>query len=607
VRIKIVLGLFFIVWTVLLVRVYYISIKSNAYYEEIAKQNAVKVDELAPLRGVILDRNLKPLSVNRLGFSIGIKPRLSLKSQRNVLDDEIAFLASLLTDFSVKEMTKEYLRTDSAYNHDYVDVIPFIPYDKLIPHFARIAQHENLRIQIASKRHYPYGNLASHVIGYVGRANTQDVAEDATAKLVGFSGKTGIEKYYNAVLQGVKGEKRTKVTAFNQEIEVVSKTLPTSNDLVLSLDLELQQYITTLFGDDSGAVVVMNVQNGAILAAASFPEYDLNKFVNGISQEEWSLLANDLNHPFTNKLVNGLYPPGSIVKMGVGMAMLNTGIITPSTMIESTGAMELGGRIFRDWKKEGHGMISYVKAIRQSCDDYFYKTSLKVGIDNIAPFLSKIGFAAKTGIDLPREFTGTVPSREWKKERYGRGWSQGETLITSIGQGYFLVTPVQIAKYTAFLATGNGVTPHFLRKVNDTTIDFPVDSTIVSENEKRFLKVTREGMYEVANVQGGTGLNHLRLTAPFKIAAKTGTAQVVGISQTEKKRMREEDMEYYQRSHAWLTTYGPYENPQYVVTVLVEHGGHGGSEGGPIASKIYDKLYEMGYITLPEKPKESKK
>ncbi|MCD8544204.1 MAG: penicillin-binding protein 2 [Sulfurospirillum cavolei] len=606
-RIKIVLGLFFIVWTALLVRVYYISIKSNAYYEEIAKQNAVKVDELAPLRGVILDRNLKPLSVNRLGFSIGIKPRLSLKSQRNVLDEEIAFLASLLTDFSVKEMTKEYLRTDSAYNHDYVDVIPFIPYDKLIPHFARIAQHENLRIQIASKRHYPYGNLASHVIGYVGRANTQDVAEDATAKLVGFSGKTGIEKYYNAVLQGVKGEKRTKVTAFNQEIEVVSKTLPTSNDLVLSLDLELQQYITTLFGDDSGAVVVMNVQNGAILAAASFPEYDLNKFVNGISQEEWSLLANDLNHPFTNKLVNGLYPPGSIVKMGVGMAMLNTGIITPSTMIESTGAMELGGRIFRDWKKEGHGMISYVKAIRQSCDDYFYKTSLKVGIDNIAPFLSKIGFAAKTGIDLPREFIGTVPSREWKKERYGRGWSQGETLITSIGQGYFLVTPVQIAKYTAFLATGNGVTPHFLRKVNDTTIDFPVDPTIVSENEKRFLKVTREGMYEVANVQGGTGLNHLRLTAPFKIAAKTGTAQVVGISQTEKKRMREEDMEYYQRSHAWLTTYGPYENPQYVVTVLVEHGGHGGSEGGPIASKIYDKLYEMGYITLPEKPKESKK
>ena len=209
-RIKIVLGLFFIVWTALLVRVYYISIKSNAYYEEIAKQNAVKVDELAPLRGVILDRNLKPLSVNRLGFSIGIKPRLSLKSQRNVLDEEIAFLASLLTDFSVKEMTKEYLRTDSAYNHDYVDVIPFIPYDKLIPHFARIAQHENLRIQIASKRHYPYGNLASHVIGYVGRANTQDVAEDATAKLVGFSGKTGIEKYYNAVLQGVKARKEPK-------------------------------------------------------------------------------------------------------------------------------------------------------------------------------------------------------------------------------------------------------------------------------------------------------------------------------------------------------------------------------------------------------------
>ena len=597
-RIKIVLGIFIAVCIALLVRVYYISIKSNAYYEEIAKQNAVKVDELAPLRGVILDRNQKPLSVNRLGFSIGIKPRLSLKSSRVILDEEIAFLSDVLPEFTVKELTKEYLKADSPYNHDFVDVIGFIPYDKLIPQFAKIAQHDNLRIKITSKRHYPHGSLASHVIGYVGKANIQDVAEDATAKLVGFSGKTGIEKYYNTVLQGIKGEKKTKVTAFNQEIEQVSKTLPVSNDLILSLDLELQRYIETLFGDDSGAVIVMNAKNGEILAAASFPEYNLNTFVSGISKEEWAVLANDLNHPFTNKLVNGLYPPGSIVKMGVGMAILNTGIITLSTMIESTGTMELGGRVFRDWKKEGHGMISYVKAIRQSCDDYFYKTSLKVGIDNIAPFLSKIGFGTKTGVDLPREFTGTVPSREWKKARFGKGWSQGETLISSIGQGYFLVTPMQIAKYTAFLATGNGVTPHFVSKINDVLVDFPVDPNIVSENEKRFLKQTREGMFEVANVQGGTALRHMNVTAPFKIAAKTGTAQVVGISQTDKKRMREEDMDYYQRSHAWLTTYGPYENPQYVITVLVEHGGHGGSEGGPIASKIFDKLYEMGYITV---------
>ena len=597
-RIKIALSFFILIWIILLVRVYYISIKSNAYYEEIAKQNAVKVDELAPLRGVILDRNLNPLSINRLGFSIGIKPRLSLKSSREILDKEIAFLAEVLPDFTVKEMIKEYLKADSAYNHDFVEVIGFIPYEKLIPTFAKIAQHDNIKIKITSKRHYPHSSLASHVIGYVGKSNTQDIAEDDTAKLVGFSGKMGIEKYYNAVLQGTKGEKKTKVTAFNQEIEQVSKTLPMSNDLVLSIDLDLQRYIVELFGDDSGAVVVMNAKNGEILAAASFPEYDLNKFVTGITREEWAVLANDLNHPFTNKLVNGLYPPGSIVKMGVGMAMMNSGIISPTTTFESTGTMELGGRVFRDWKKEGHGVISYVRAIKESCDDYFYKASLKTGIDLIAPFLSKIGFAAKTGIDLPREFVGTVPSREWKKARFGKGWSQGETLISSIGQGYFLVTPVQIAKYTAFLATGNGVTPHFVSKINDIPLDFPIDPNIVSESEKRYLKVTREGMYEVANVQGGTALRHIKITAPFKIAAKTGTAQVVGISQTDKKRMREEDMDYFQRSHAWLTTYGPYENPQYVVTVLVEHGGHGGSEGGPIASKIFDRLYEKGYITV---------
>lgn len=595
-RIKIVLGIFFFVWIAILVRVYYISIKSNAYYEEIAKQNVVKVDELAPLRGLILDRNLSPLSVNKLGFSIRLRPQLSLKSKRHIMEEEIEYLASVLPDITAKEMTKEYLKFDSPYNHDFVEVVNFISYDKLVASFAKISQRENLKIEIASKRYYPHGSLASHVIGYVGKSNAQDVAEDSLAKLVGFSGKTGIEKYYNAVLQGTKGEKKTKVTAFNQEVEQLSKQLPMSNDVILSLDLELQRYISTTFGDDSGAVVVMNVKTGEILAAASFPEYDLNKFVTGISQEEWSKLASDLSHPFTNKLVNGLYPPGSIIKMGVGLAILNTGIISPTTLIESTGTMELGGRLFRDWKKEGHGMIDYVRAIKESCDDYFYKTSLKVGIDNIAPFLLKIGLGQKTGIDLPREFVGIVPSREWKKERYRKGWSQGETLISSIGQGYFLVTPVQIAKYMAFLATGNGVTPHFIKKINDVAIEYPIETAIVTPEQKRFLKVTREGMFQVLNQPGGTGFSHIKMQSPIKIAGKTGTAQVVGLSQTDKKRAREEDMAYYERSHAWLAAYGPYENPQYTVSVLVEHGGHGGSEGGPIVSKVFDKLVELGYI-----------
>lgn len=595
-RIRIVLGIFFAVWITILVRVYYISIKSNAYYEEIAKQNVVKVEELAPLRGLILDRNHNPLSVNKLGFSIRLKPQLSLKSNRYIMEQEIEYLASVLPDITVKEMTKEYLKLDSPYNHDFVEVVSFISYDKLVASFAKISQRENLKIQIASKRYYPHGSLASHIIGYVGKSNTQDIAEDSLAKLVGFSGKTGIEKYYNAVLQGTKGEKKTKVTAFNQEVEQLSKQLPTSNDVILSLDLELQRYISTIFGDDSGAVVVMNVKTGEILAAASFPEYDLNKFVTGISQEEWSKLASDLNHPFTNKLVNGLYPPGSIIKMGVGLAILNTGIISPSTLIESTGTMELGGRLFRDWKKEGHGMIDYARAIKESCDDYFYKTSLKVGIDNIAPFLLKIGLGQKTGIDLPREFIGVVPSREWKKERYRKGWSQGETLISSIGQGYFLVTPIQISKYMAFLATGNGVTPHFIQKINDVPMEYPIETDIVTPEQKRFLKVTREGMYQVLNQPGGTGFSHIKMQSPIKLAGKTGTAQVVGLSQTDKKRAREEDMAYYERSHAWLVAYGPYENPQYAVSVLVEHGGHGGSEGGPIVSKVFDKLFEMGYI-----------
>ncbi|MDD3324090.1 MAG: penicillin-binding protein 2 [Sulfurospirillaceae bacterium] len=593
-RIKILLYFFAFVWLVLLVRIYYISIKSNAYYEEIAKQNAVKTIELPPLRGAILDRNNKPLSVNKLGFSIGVRPQLSSKQNIHILEKEIAFLSEILPLYSVAEMKKQYLRLDSPYGHDFVPVISFVSHESILPVFSKISMRENLKIEISSKRQYPHGDLASHVVGYVGKTDINEAKDDPVAKLVGYSGRTGIEKHYNGVLQGEKGYKKIKVTAFNQEIEEVSKSLPKSSDIVLSIDIELQKYVATLFEGKSGAVVIMDVRNGEILVAGSFPEYDLNRFVSGLSQEEWSALATDLNHPFTNKLINGLYPPGSVIKMGVGLALLSSGIITPYTNFWCTGTLELGGRDFRCWKKDGHGSVNYMRAIKESCDDYFYKASLKGGIDNISPFLEKIGFAKKTNIDLPREFVGSVPGRAWKMQKYRQGWYQGETLITSIGQGYFLVTPLQVARYTALLATGYGVTPHFVSKIDGNDVLYEIDNSIFSENEKKYLKITREAMHDVVNSAGGTANRYVK--SKVKIAGKTGTAQVVGISQTEKKRMKEQDMEYYQRSHAWLTTYAPFNNPQYAVTIMIEHGGHGGSEAGPMVSQIYDKLLELGYI-----------
>jgi len=592
-RIKILLFAFFAFWLVLLVRIYYISIKSNTYYEEIAKQNAIKVEDLAPFRGSILDVNGKPLSVNKLGFSIGIKPQLSSKRNRKTLDSEIDFLVENIPDLDKKKIKKLYIKRDSPYAHDFVKVIDFISYDDVINKFSRLSLRDNLKINISSKRYYPYNELASHVIGYVAKANLKDEQENRVAKLTGFIGRTGIEKYYNSVLQGEKGIKQTKVTAFNEELEEIDKKLPITNDIKLSLDLELQQYITKLFEGKSGAIIVMNANTGQIVAAGSFPEYNLNQFVSGISQKEWEALANDFNHPFTNKLINGLYPPGSVVKMGVGLALLESGLITPYTNFYCTGSFELGGRNFRCWKHTGHGKTNLKKAIRESCDDYFYKGSLRVGIDKIAPTLRQLGFAKKTGVDLPYEFIGSVPGRMWKMQKYQKPWYQGETLITSIGQGYFLTTPLQVAKHTALLATGYEVIPHFLKSINNVVVEYTKED-VLSLNQKSNLPFIRNAMHEVISHPNGTG--HWYIKSKVDIAGKTGTAQVVGIPQSEKKRMKEHELDYYHRSHAWFTTYGPYKNPQFVVTAMVEHGGHGGSASGKIISAIYDKLLEMGYI-----------
>ncbi|MBE0496567.1 MAG: penicillin-binding protein 2 [Campylobacterales bacterium] len=593
-RMRIVFSAIILVWIILLVRIYYISIKSNTYYEEIANQNAIKVERLAPLRGSIIDVQGRPMAVNRLGFSIGITPHLSARAKQAVLDEEITFLSTLLKQ-DPDELKKRYLRKDSPYFQGFVTVVDFISHDALIEHFSRISLRDNLQIVPSSKRHYPYGKLASHVIGYVGRANLDDYNEDPISRLTNHVGRTGIENYYNAVLQGKEGERRTKVTAFNQEIEEISKNLPSSTDLELTIDLELQQYISEIFGEDAGAVVVMDTRDGKLLAAGSYPEYDLNQFVTGISHEAWEELMGNLDNPFTNKLVNGLYPPGSVVKMGVGLALLGTQKITRQTSYYCTGSFELGGRNFRCWKQQGHGQTELNKAIRESCDDYFYKASLKVGIDALTPVLERLGFGDRTGVDLPNEFIGTVPGRHWKMQRYQKPWYQGETLISSIGQGYFLSTPLQVALHTGILATGKKVTPHFVKRINGEDVEYPVDESVLTEIEKAELPHIQRAMYEVANHPNGTAYYRL-LNSKVKVAAKTGTAQVVGIGQDVKKRIKEEEMEYFHRSHAWLTSYGPYKDPRYVVTVLMEHGGHGGQAAGPIVTKIYNKLHELGYI-----------
>ncbi|AVS37143.1 TPA: penicillin-binding protein 2 [Campylobacter jejuni] len=599
-RMRLVVGFILLFFIFLLSRVYYLSIKSNVYYEELAKQNAIKTEFLPPVRGQITDRNGTLLAINDLGFSISIKPYLSIKkSNKGILDKELSELTNLFPDLNASKLAEIYKRNDSYYNQDFIKVVDFIPYDEIIPHYSELNLNQTIKIDPVVKRKYPFGKLASHIIGYVGKANLQDVQENEIAKLSNYTGKSGIERYYNDILQGEKGTRVYKVNALNQEVEQLSYTPAMSNDIELTIDIELQSYLTSLFEGNAGAAIIMNVNDGSILAAGSFPEYDLNPFVTGISFKDWDELSNSLDHPFTNKLINGYYPPGSVVKMGVGLSFLNSKNISPSTQYVCNGSIELGGRFFRCWNRSGHGPVDLKHAIKYSCDVYFYNGSLQVGIDQISETLSRIGFGAKTGVDLPSEFVGTLPSKEWKMQRYRQSWFQGDTLNTAIGQGNFLATPMQIARYTAQIAKGGEVIPHFLKSIenNNTTIENQMDENkkeIFTLFEKSQLPYIRDAMYAVANEQGGTSYRYLH-NLDVKVAAKTGTAQVVGFSQTDKNRVDEKQFEYYTRSHAWLTSYAPYSKPKYVVTVLLEHGGRNITSGATVA-KIYQKMIELGYF-----------
>lgn len=592
-KIKFILFIFIAIWLALLVRVFLLSVESNSYYEKLSYNNTIKIEQIAPVRGEIVDINNRPVAINELGFKIQLAPHLGLKKNLHIFEEEIDTLIKLLPKLDKEKIIKDYKKVDSYYNHNFIDIVEFVSYEEIIPVYSILNLRENINIVSSPKRNYPYKEVASHTIGYVSRANKNDVEEDKLIELIGYTGKTGIEKYYNTYMQGLAGKREIKVNANNQKIEELSvEQAVEDRKLTLNIDIELQKYISSLFENKSGAVIVMGV-DGAILSASSFPEYDLNTFVSGISNETWEKLSVSLDKPFTNKLIHGLYPPGSTIKTGLGLIYISSPEIGPNWNTYCTASLPLGQRVFRCWKKDGHGPVEIKKAIRESCDDFFYKGSLKLGIEKMSDGLIRYGLGRKTEVDLPNEFVGTVPSREWKRRKHNQPWYIGETVNTSIGQGDFLTTPMQMARFTALMASGKLPYPHFANMLGFQVVK-PRFEEILDENELKKLPIIQKAMYEVCNAPGGTAVNYV--SSKVKIAGKTGTAQVVGILQNVKNRASEHDMEYYTRSHAWFTTYGPYENPQYVVLALVEHGGHGGAATGKIVSDIYDKLLELGYI-----------
>lgn len=591
-KIKFILFVFASMWMALIVRVFSLSVESNSYYEKLSLNNTIKKEKIAPVRGEIVDTKNRPIAVNKLGFKIQLKPHLRFKKNIHIFNEELDNLVKLLPHLDKEKILKEYIKKDSYYNHSFIDIVDFISYEEIISVFAQLNLRENLNIVSAPKRYYPYKEIGSHIIGYVSRANRKDIQNDGLLGLIGYTGKTGIEKYYNTFLQGEAGYREIKINAKNQEIEEIAhKKAKEHRKLTLSVDIELEKYISTLFKHKEGAIVVMGV-DGSIIAASSYPGYDLNVFVSGMSHEVYNRMANDIAHPFTNKLINGLFPPGSTIKTGLGLLYITTDL-TEQWSFKCKSHLPLGGRIFRCWKKKGHKKTSIKKAIRESCDDYFYKGSMIVGNTKMSKGLIRYGLGTKTGVDLPNEFIGVVPSRAWKMKKYNRIWSIGETANTSIGQGDFLVTPLQIAQFTALMATGKLPRPHFAKYIGARKYQRELED-VLTPQEKEKLPLIQRAMYEVCNYPQGTAMQYL--SSDIVIAGKTGTAQVVGIKQDIKERRLEHEIAYYSRSHAWFSSYGPYENPKYIVMAMVEHGGHGGAAAGEMVSKIYNKLVELEYI-----------
>jgi len=585
-RLKLIVYFVIVVCILLLIRIYNLSIKSNLYYEELSKKNYIKIKYDTAPRGAILDRNGKFLAINKLGFSINIKPHMRKHKYIKDLKKSLNLIHEYFPQFTYDDLLKKYKKLDSAYKHDYIPVVDYIPYDDFFKYYSIFNSKDYIKIKSAVKRYYPYKDIAAHVIGYTGRVNKRDILKNEKQKHHKTTGRSGLEKYYNEELQGTLAKEKVKVNAYYKVVDVLSKQKAKSKDIHTTIDIELQTFIHNLFDKKSGAVVVMDIKTGELLSAGSFPEFDNNIFVNGVSNKKWKEIISDFNHPFTNKLVNGLYPPGSVIKMATAISFLQNKV-SRYYNVNCKSDLQLGKRKFRCWKHVGHGRTGFRKAIRESCDDFFYKGSLKIGINKISKTLDKFGFGKQSGVDQPNEFRGVNPNKFWKKNKYNQPWYIGETVVSAIGQGFINVTPMQIARYTASLVNGYLPKPHFL---NDK-------SMIKNKNlhiNKKYLDIVKFGMYDVANKAKGTAKKYIH--SKIKIAAKTGTAQVIGIPQEEKKRMKEYELKYFKRSHAWLTSYGPYKHPKYVVTILVEHGGHGGSAAGDMISKIYDKLIELKYI-----------
>ncbi len=565
-------------------RLYDIQIKNSDKYKTLSKNNQIDIEVLYPLRGNILDVKNNILASNKKVYDIYLIPENT--SNINKTLNQISKIINI--DFVKKRKIIDLSKNVKKFEK--IKIFENIDWNDLEKIETQKIDIEGIFIAQDYMRIYNYGNIFSHLLGYINKPNENELSLPFITNMPDLDiGKEGLEKNFNPTLVGKPGQREIEVNSSGRIIREISRVDSTNGeDLQVTLDLRLQEYALNLLNSyRAGSIVVMNIENGHVLCMASTPSYDPNKIIKKPNKEYWdTILQNELS-PLTYRSVQGLYSPGSTFKMIVAIAGLYHGIINTNTKHFCNGKISLGDRLYHCWKTNGHGSMNTEGAIKESCDVFFYEISKKIGIDRIEKVAKDFGLGSIYNIPLGNQKLGIVPSKKWKKEKIGESWYPGETLISAIGQGFVLANPLQLANMTAIIASdGNIIKPKLI-----------IDNEIINfDNLKKYyeaIKIVKKSMFKVVNEAKGTAFKSK--SDDIKFSGKTGTSQVrrITVAERESDDFRKKEVEWNKRDHALFVGYMPHDKPKYSISVVIEHGGSGASTAAPIAKQVFQFINKI--------------
>jgi penicillin-binding protein 2 len=566
----------------LLLNFWKIQVLDHKKYWEKSEANRTRKIVLLAQRGLIKDRGGTILADNKASFKVSI-----IRENCEDYDKSCRKISRLLMieEDVLKERIKRY---ESFPVFKPIVIKENLSFEEVAVIEARKLEFPELFLQAEPKRFYPFGNLAAHALGYIQELSGEEIKNGLykQRRLGDLIGKTGVEKVYESTLVGTDGESLEIVDSMGRSKGEIAKREPEKGqNIILTLDYALQEKAEEVLEGREGAVVVMDPQTGEILALASYPTFDPNKFIDRFTPEEWLDLINSSEFPLENRTVRGQYAPGSIFKLVIDLGALELGLVDEETVFTCKGEIEIYNEPFKCWIEKGHGEMNLIQGIRNSCNIYHYQVAKKMGIDEISRYAKMLGFGARTGIDLPGEKAGLVPNPQWKREVRKKRWQAGETISVGIGQGPLMVTPLQVALYTSIIANrGRKVTPHLLNSQSLAGKRLFSEKDAVDIELSTFETVI-QGMWEVVN-KGGTGW--AANVKGFDICGKTGSTQLISTEKDKEKKVEEEEEEEEAKTHSWFTGFAPRDNPKIVVTVIIEYGGMGGATAAPIARKLFN-------------------